>query len=265
MPIHVDAASGGFVAPFLQPDLPWDFRVPRVASINSSGHKYGLVYPGVGWVIWRDAEALPEDLVFKVNYLGGEMPTFALNFSRSGAQRGRAVLQLPAARPRRLPAGAAGLPGRGHVPGRADGGMGPFELLSDGTDLPVFAFRLSDPRPRATRSSTCPSGCANAAGWCRPTRSRRTCRTGGAADRGAQRVRADLADALVSDMRTQVKALACMPGPPTPLCPAGRSGSRTEPRPAPSGGRQRVRHPCGAGPGLGQDRGAVGVVRRSFT
>src|SRR5215469_14324658 len=84
--IHVDAASGGFVAPFLQPDLEWDFRVPRVASINASGHKYGLVYPGVGWVVWRGAAYLPDDLVFKVNYLGGEMPTFALNFSRPGAQ-----------------------------------------------------------------------------------------------------------------------------------------------------------------------------------
>ena len=86
IPIHVDAASGGFVAPFLSPDLEWDFRVPRVASINASGHKYGLVYPGVGWVIWRDAAALPDDLIFKVNYLGGEMPTFALNFSRPGSQ-----------------------------------------------------------------------------------------------------------------------------------------------------------------------------------
>src|SRR5262249_4664708 len=66
VPIHVDGASGGFVAPFLQPDLEWDFRVPRVASINTSGHKYGLVYPGVGWIVWRDTEALPEDLIFKV-------------------------------------------------------------------------------------------------------------------------------------------------------------------------------------------------------
>ena len=85
-PIHVDAASGGFVAPFLHPELEWDFRVPRVASINTSGHKYGLVYPGVGWVMWRTPDALPDDLVFRVNYLGGEMPTFALNFSRPGAQ-----------------------------------------------------------------------------------------------------------------------------------------------------------------------------------
>ena len=79
VPMHVDGASGGMVAPFLDPDLAWDFRIPRVQSINVSGHKFGLVYPGVGWILWRDAEALPDDLVFKVNYLGGEMPTFALN------------------------------------------------------------------------------------------------------------------------------------------------------------------------------------------
>ncbi len=86
VPLHVDAASGGFVAPFLDPDLAWDFRLDRVASINASGHKYGLVYPGVGWAVWRDADALPEGLVFDVDYLGGHMPTFALNFSRPGAQ-----------------------------------------------------------------------------------------------------------------------------------------------------------------------------------
>ncbi|HXZ73693.1 MAG TPA: glutamate decarboxylase, partial [Streptosporangiaceae bacterium] len=86
IPVHVDGASGAFVAPFLDPDVEWDFRLPRVASINASGHKYGLVYPGVGWAIWRDADALPEDLIFWVNYLGDNMPTFALNFSRPGAQ-----------------------------------------------------------------------------------------------------------------------------------------------------------------------------------
>ncbi|MFI0937682.1 glutamate decarboxylase [Streptomyces sp. NPDC021020] len=86
IPVHVDGASGGMVAPFLDEDLVWDFRLPRVASINTSGHKYGLVYPGVGWALWRDSDALPEELVFRVNYLGGDMPTFALNFSRPGAQ-----------------------------------------------------------------------------------------------------------------------------------------------------------------------------------
>jgi glutamate decarboxylase len=84
--MHVDGASGAMVAPFLDPDIVWDFRLPRVQSINTSGHKFGLVYPGVGWVIWRDSHALPADLVFHVDYLGGSMPTFALNFSRPGAQ-----------------------------------------------------------------------------------------------------------------------------------------------------------------------------------
>ena len=85
VPVHVDGASGAMIAPFVDEDLEWDFRLPRVQSINTSGHKYGLVYPGVGWVVWRDASALPSELVFNVNYLGGEMPTFALNFSRPGA------------------------------------------------------------------------------------------------------------------------------------------------------------------------------------
>lgn len=82
VPIHVDGASGAFVAPFLYPDLHWDFRVPLVKSINVSGHKYGLCYPGIGWVIWRNQDVLPEELVFHVNYLGGDMATFNLNFSR---------------------------------------------------------------------------------------------------------------------------------------------------------------------------------------
>src|SRR5947208_6250784 len=86
VPLHVDAASGGFVAPFLAPDLEWDFRIPRVQSINASGHKYGLVYPGVGWAVWRDEKALPKELIFDVNYLGGHMPTFSLNFSRPGSE-----------------------------------------------------------------------------------------------------------------------------------------------------------------------------------
>ncbi|KAF7822048.1 glutamate decarboxylase-like [Senna tora] len=85
-PIHVDAASGGFIAPFLYPDLEWDFRLPLVKSINVSGHKYGLVYPGVGWVVWRSKDDLPEDLVFHINYLGSDQPTFTLNFSKGSSQ-----------------------------------------------------------------------------------------------------------------------------------------------------------------------------------
>jgi glutamate decarboxylase len=86
IPLHVDGASGGFLAPFVSPELVWDFRLPRVKSINASGHKFGLAPLGVGWVIWRDKEDLPDDLIFWVNYLGGNMPTFALNFSRPGGQ-----------------------------------------------------------------------------------------------------------------------------------------------------------------------------------
>jgi glutamate decarboxylase len=142
--IHVDAASGGFVAPFLQPFLEWDFRVPRVASINASGHKYGLVYPGVGWVVWREPAALPDDLVFKVNYLGGQMPTFALNFSRPGSNviaqyynflrlgftGYRDVQQACQDVAVYLASGIAKI--------------GSFELLSEGKELPVFAFKLRD-------------------------------------------------------------------------------------------------------------------------
>jgi glutamate decarboxylase len=86
IPLHVDAASGGFIAPFLDPELEWDFRVSRVHSISASGHKFGLVYPGLGWIVWAKREYLPEELIFNVSYLGGNMPTFAINFSRPGAQ-----------------------------------------------------------------------------------------------------------------------------------------------------------------------------------
>ncbi|MER1962013.1 glutamate decarboxylase, partial [Proteus vulgaris] len=86
IPIHVDGASGGFLAPFCAPDIEWDFRLPRVKSINASGHKFGLAPLGAGWVVWREAKDLPEELIFNVNYLGGNMPTFALNFSRPGGQ-----------------------------------------------------------------------------------------------------------------------------------------------------------------------------------
>ena len=92
--IHVDAASGGFYTPFMEPDLKWDFRLKNVISINASGHKYGLVYPGIGWVLWRDQKCVPEKLIFRVSYLGGEMPTMAINFSRGASQIIGPVLQL---------------------------------------------------------------------------------------------------------------------------------------------------------------------------
>ncbi len=140
IPIHVDGASGAMIAPFLDEDLVWDFRLPRVASINTSGHKYGLVYPGVGWVLWRDHDALPEELVFSVNYLGGNMPTFALNFSRPGAE---VVAQYYTF----LRLGFDGFrtvqrASRDIATGLADriGQLGPFTLITRGDELPVFAF-----------------------------------------------------------------------------------------------------------------------------
>jgi glutamate decarboxylase len=85
IPIHVDGASGGFVAPFIFPDMEWDFKLEQVKSINVSGHKYGLVYPGVGWIIFKDKSDLPEDLIFDINYLGGLMPNYSLNFSKGSS------------------------------------------------------------------------------------------------------------------------------------------------------------------------------------
>ncbi len=144
VPMHIDAASGGFVAPFIHPDLRWDFRLANVVSINVSGHKYGLVYPGVGWAVWRDRQYLPEELVFHVNYLGGDIPTFTLNFSRPGNQiigQYYNFLRLGHDGYTRIISilrdTAVNLSGR-----IAD--LGPFELLSDGSSIPVFAFRLKD-------------------------------------------------------------------------------------------------------------------------
>jgi len=144
IPIHVDAASGGFIAPFLDKHLLWDFRVKRVKSINTSGHKYGLVYPGVGWVVWRDKEDLPEDLIFYVDYLGGKMPTFALSFSRPGAQICAQYYNFL-----RL-----GIDGYTQIQQTCRDialylsseieKMGPFKLITKGDNIPVFAWTLKD-------------------------------------------------------------------------------------------------------------------------
>ncbi len=140
--IHVDGASGAMIAPFLQPELVWDFRLPRVASINTSGHKYGLVYPGLGWIVWRTTADLPEDLIFRVSYLGGEMPTFALNFSRPGSQ---VLLQyymfLRLGRTGYGKVQSATRDVAKYLSGQV-GTMAPFELWNDGSDIPVFAWRL---------------------------------------------------------------------------------------------------------------------------
>ncbi|MBU3685062.1 MAG: glutamate decarboxylase [Mycobacteriaceae bacterium] len=143
IPVHVDGASGGFVVPFLHPDLKWDFRLPRVASINVSGHKYGLTYPGVGFVVWRNADLLPEDLVFRVNYLGGDMPTFTLNFSRPGNQVVGQYYNF-------LRLGRGGytqvmrtLSDTAQLLSEQLKASKHFEIITDGSQIPVVAFKLS--------------------------------------------------------------------------------------------------------------------------
>jgi glutamate decarboxylase len=144
VPIHVDAASGGFVAPFTSPELKWDFRLPLVKSINVSGHKYGLVYPGVGWVIWRDESELPEELIFHVNYLGGDQPTFNLNFSRGANQiiaQYYNFLNLGREGYKRI---MNSLQKRAEVLNKRLEESGRFETLSKLGHLPVVAFTLRD-------------------------------------------------------------------------------------------------------------------------
>ena len=143
IPVHVDGASGAMIAPFLDPDLVWDFRIPRVQSINCSGHKYGLVYPGVGWIVWRDHAALPDELVFNVDYLGGTMPTFGLNFSRPGSQVAAQYYNF-------LRLGIDGYR-QVHQASRDTARwlaehierLGPFRLISRGDGIPAFAFTTS--------------------------------------------------------------------------------------------------------------------------
>ncbi|MDG4664053.1 glutamate decarboxylase [Mycobacterium sp. 236(2023)] len=150
IPVHVDAASGGFVVPFLHPLLVWDFRLPRVVSINVSGHKYGLTYPGIGFVVWRNKDHLPEDLVFRVNYLGGDMPTFTLNFSRPGNQvvgqyynflrLGRdgytQVMKCLSETATWLSRELAAMTGSDNKP--------VFDVITDGSAIPVVAFKLAE-------------------------------------------------------------------------------------------------------------------------
>jgi glutamate decarboxylase len=144
IPLHVDAASGGFITPFSEPDLQWDFRLARVRSINVSNHKFGMVYPGMGTVVFREQSDLPEDLVFHINYLGGDMPNYTLNFSRASnsvilqyfslLRLGREGFeQIIAA----VLANAQALADR---LGAIDG----IEVLNDGSRFPIVVVRASD-------------------------------------------------------------------------------------------------------------------------
>ena len=213
VPVHVDGASGAFIAPFLDQDLEWDFRLPRVASINTSGHKYGLVYPGVGWIIWRDATVLPEDLIFWVNYLGDDMPTFALNFSRPGAQivgQYYNFLRLGFDGYQNIQGYARDVATR--LAGRI-AELGPFELITKGDELPVFAFKLHPDVSNYTVFDV--SNALRERGWLVPAYTFPKNRT----DLGAMRVVVkrgfshDLADLLVRDLERQLPRLQKQPAP----------------------------------------------------
>jgi glutamate decarboxylase len=213
IPVHVDGASGAFVAPFIDRDLPWDFRLPRVTSINTSGHKYGLVYPGVGWIIWRDAAALPEELIFWVNYLGDNMPTFALNFSRPGAQIVAQYYNF-------LRLGIEGYTKvqryAREVATRLAGQiveLGPFELITRGDELPVFAFKLKDEIENFSVFDV--SNAMRERGWLLPAYTFPKNREDLAALRVVVRrgFTHDLADLLIKDLNRQLPRLEQQPQP----------------------------------------------------
>jgi glutamate decarboxylase len=207
IPVHVDGASGAFVAPFVDPELAWDFRLPRVVSINASGHKYGLVYPGVGWIVWRDESVLPEELIFWVNYLGDNMPTLALNFSRPGSQviaQYYNFLRLGFDGFRRVQAYARDVATR--LSGQIEE-LGPFELLTRGDELPVFAFTVADDIDNFTVFDV--SNALRERGWLVPAYTFPDNRT----DLAALRVVVkrgfshDMADLLVGDLKRQLPRL----------------------------------------------------------
>ncbi|MDR0836713.1 MAG: glutamate decarboxylase [Propionibacteriaceae bacterium] len=208
IPIHVDGASGAMIAPFVQPDLVWDFRIPRVHSINTSGHKYGLVYPGLGWVVWREAALLPDSLVFKVSYLGGEMPTFALNFSRPGAQillQYWAFLRYGFAGYRAVQTSTMEV---AQYLAAEIAKIGPFDLWNDAQDIPVFAWML---KPDAARAWTLYdlSDRLRMKGWQVPAYPMPDNLTNITVQRLVIRngLGMDLADRLLDDIRTQVAYL----------------------------------------------------------
>jgi glutamate decarboxylase len=147
VPLHVDAASGGFVAPFLTPELLWDFRLPRVHSINVSGHKYGLVYPGVGWVLWRESSDLPRELIFEVDYLGGSHANFGLNFSRGASQIVAQYYNLVRLGRNGYTDIMTSLAETARWLGTEVGRLPGVTLVAGGTDLPLVCFRLNDDVP----------------------------------------------------------------------------------------------------------------------
>ena len=234
VPVHVDAASGGFVAPFLTPELLWDFRLRRVRSINVSGHKYGLVYPGVGWVIWRESADLPQELIFEVDYLGGSHANFGLNFSRGASQivaqyynfirlgrQGYSEIMKSLAETARWLATEVG---------RLSG----VTVVAGGADLPVVCLRLSEDMPFSVFDL---SDRLRLRGWVVPA-------YGMAADAESVSVlrivvreglSRDMADCLLADLVAALAHLRASPPEPAAAAPAAgapagaRAGAATAP------------------------------------
>ena len=214
IPIHVDGASGGMIAPFCQPDLIWDFRLDRVASISTSGHKYGLVYPGLGWVVWRDDAALPKDLIFYVSYLGGNMPTLALNFSRPGAQvllQYYLFLRMGFEGYRRVQQNSLDV---AQYLSSEIAKMDAFDLWNDGSDIPVFAWRLAKGHTSNWTLYDL-SDRLRMKGWLVPAYPMPDNLTDVTVQRIVVRngLSHDLASALLRDIRTEVEFLDSLDGP----------------------------------------------------
>ena len=144
IPLHVDGASGGFIAPFGHPEERWDFRLEQVASINASGHKYGLVFPGVGWLVMRNRDNLSEDLVFSVNYLGGAQPTFTFNFSRGSAMIQAQLYQFVRLGRRGYTEVVDGMLANARYLNEQLDATGRFEILNPALSEPVVTFRLRE-------------------------------------------------------------------------------------------------------------------------
>ena len=144
IPIHVDAASAGFITPFYEPEFKWDFRLEQVKSINTSGHKFGLVYPGIGWLIFRDENTLPDDLGFNVNYLGDEMPTYTLNFSEGSSMivaQYYNIIRLGMNGYRDI---VKGMMENAHYLAQGLIKTGKFEVINKGNHIPVVTFKPVD-------------------------------------------------------------------------------------------------------------------------
>ncbi len=250
-PIHVDAASGGFVAPFLNPTLEWDFRLPRVRSINVSGHKYGLVYPGVGWVIWREEADLPEELIFTVDYLGGSHSNFGLNFSRGAAQivaQYYNFLRLGWDGYRDVMVALATV---ARAIAEEIEKMGEFELLGRGDDLPVVCFRLTGDRPYTVFDL---SDLLRERGWIVPAYAMAPDAEDVAVLRIVVRegLSSDMASELIDDIKAAVEHLATHGAPAMPphrrakpaASPAGRGGRHARTAPATANRAKKTRAVC---------------------